>query len=122
MAAAQKECQLQGKPLSNCDVYRENSYIKRGLYSSQLKSWLDLFPQEQFLFLSTEDLQLYPERTLKKITGFLNIGHYDFDTKKQHLRSPDAPEINPQTRKKLGDFFQPYNEELFRLIEKKFYW
>lgn len=122
LRAAKEECQQQGTPLSSCIVYRENSYIQRGLYSLQIKPWLDVFPQEQFLFLSTEDLQQHPERTLKKITCFLNIEDYHFDTKKRYLRSPDAPEIAPQTRKKLGDMFQPHNEELFRLIEEKYSW
>lgn len=122
MRAATIECQKKGKPLSSCDTYREHSYIKRGLYSLQIKFWLDLFPPEQFLFLSTDELQFAPEKTLKKITSFLDIDNYHFDTQKRYLRSPAAPEITPQTRRKLEELFQPYNNELFRMIDHYYYW
>lgn len=58
-------------------------YFSDGLYSRQLKIWLDYFPREQFLFLLTSDLSNNLEGSLGKLCQFLTVDNYfedkDFD-------------------------------------------
>lgn len=122
LSAASKNCKQQGEILSINEVYRENSYVSRGLYSRQLKYWLKCFPRKQFLFLSTEDLQSHPEQTLKKIIRFLEINDFHFDTQKRYHQSPEFPEMEHGIKNKLTGFFKFHNEEFFSLIGEKFNW
>ena len=48
-------------------------YFSRGLYAHHVWTWLERFPQEQLLFLFTEDLASNPEETSRSIFCFLYV-------------------------------------------------
>jgi hypothetical protein len=64
--------------------YRERliySYINRGLYSTQLKRYLELFPKESMLFLVfEEDIKKNREETFRKVCAHLNVDPIDLNT------------------------------------------
>ena len=47
---------------------------RMGMYSIYLKDWYCIFPKQQIHVLRTEDLASSPERELKKIFNFLELG------------------------------------------------
>ena len=49
--------------------------------------------------------------------NFLEIPEIDFK-KYEVFRAAKYSEMNPSTRKKLSEFFKPYNEKLYKLIEQ----
>jgi len=100
---------------------RPRSYISKGLYARQLQIWFDLFPKENILITSTEEMAFNPQHFMNKIFDFLNISKYDIKNP-QKRKSENYPKIKSETRKLLIEYFKPYNEELYKLIGKSFDW
>ncbi len=122
LAEATRFCRTNKQPLSENWAYREFSYVKRGLYAQQLENWLKVFPENQFLFLCTEELKNQPDMVLKKITDFLGIADFTFCTREKYLQSTKAEVISPHIRQNLTAYFEQENLKLFKLIGKNFGW
>ncbi len=99
----------------------ERSYLARGFYAEQLQIWMDRFPKEQLLVISSEDLASKTEETLATIFDFLKLPNYKIRdlTKRNEAKYPP---MNPDTRKTLVEYFKPYNEKLYSLLGRKFDW
>lgn len=52
---------------------REISYVERGFYAEQVARLLTLFPREQLLVLTAEDLRARPGPVLAQVRGFLDL-------------------------------------------------
>ena len=48
-------------------------YLELGLYSEQVKRYVDLFPPQQILIILNEDLRQSTEAIMKKVYTFLNV-------------------------------------------------
>jgi hypothetical protein len=95
--------------------------LTRGFYSSQLKFWFDKFSKNQFLFVSSEEFSHNTKITLEEIFKFLELPAVEIkDLTKQNKR--EYPKMKENTRDKLIDYFRPYNEELFRMLGRRFKW
>ena len=79
------------------------------------------FVEYQILTLSTEDLKLDTQQTLKTIFEFLNLSNYKIETP-QYKKQKKYVAMNSETREKLIEFYRPHNERLFKFIGKKFDW
>lgn len=99
-------------------------FIRRGLYGEQIVRYWSLFPRENMLIFESEDLKNQKRKVLSQIEGLLDIAHYDWSQASlddQHVRS--YPEnIKPETAERLQKFYKPYNQFLFKVLEKKFNW
>jgi len=102
------------------NFYRK-SYLTRGIYVDQLKRWFKYFPREQFLILKSEDLYSNPSNTYQQVLDFLELSKYELNSFKAHRMREYSP-IRPQTREKLTKYFQPYNEQLYELLNRNFDW
>jgi hypothetical protein len=122
MKEAKRTCLKRKKGLSQNVVYRELSYFHRGLYAQQLKVWLEHFPKSNILVLSTEELNNQPDTSLKKVTSFLGVSAFPFDTKERHLQSPKYSDMNPQVRRNLVEYFRPHNQKFYSLVGRSFDW
>lgn len=97
------------------------NYLARGLYAKQLKTWFELFPRNQLLVISTEDLSLKPHKTLAEVFQFLNLPNYKI--RNLERRSAEKyQKMGSNIRQILIGFFRPYNSELFKMIGKSFDW
>jgi hypothetical protein len=97
------------------------SYLERGKYAKNLKSWFKIFPKDQFLIISSEDFSSKPQETVNNIFQFLNLStHTIRNLEKKNVRK--AAKMNEKTRNELIEFFKPHNERLFKMINKKFDW
>ena len=95
--------------------------LARGFYAAQLEHWFKIFPKDQILVISSEELAINTNNTLKEIFEFLNIPDSSInDLTKQNVRK--AVPMKDETRKSLIEYYKPYNEKLFNLINKKFNW
>ena len=72
------------------------SYISKGLYARQLQIWFDLFPKENILITSTEEMAFNPQHFMNKIFDFLNISKYDIKNP-QKRKSENYPKIKSET-------------------------
>ncbi len=104
------------------------SYISDGIYFNNTKRWFDVFPRKNIHCIDVNDLAKNPIETLNNICKFLNLPYYhfkDFESKniaKNHPKKGPYPPMNSNTRKKLIEFYIPYNRNLENLLGKKFDW
>jgi hypothetical protein len=115
------------------DFYYQ-SYVFRSLYHDQVYRWLRLFPRKQLMILQSEHFFNDEAGTMKEVAEFLGLESFEFQSAEQLQRSWDAgarsasgtprayPTMDTATRKALADFFEPYNRQLYRLIDKDYGW
>jgi hypothetical protein len=99
----------------------ENSKLARGFYVEQLLSWFELFPKNQILIISSEELASNTKNVMSEIFKFLNLPEYEIPNIEK-VNVSKYSKMNPDTRKMLIDFFKPYNEQLFKFLDRKFDW
>lgn len=104
-----------------------NSYpniLKMGLYADHLKLYYKLFGNENILIFESEYFKNNRLKVVNFILDDLGLNHLNIESQKLKLiHSRDyETKINPETEKRLRNFYKPYNEELFKLINKKFDW
>lgn len=106
--------------LNTCND-RDYFMVDKGIYMHSLLKWFKLFPKEQFLVESTENLNSNPQKVFSKILNFLEVddyilNNYDIYRKNEYIG------LKKQTRKMLEEFYKPYNEELINYLEVKLNW
>ena len=97
------------------------SYLARGIYVDQLEAWMKYFSKEQFLILRSEDFFSNPEKEFNKALVFLDIPKHKLQTYSK-VNAGSYDKMSVETRKKLMDFFRPYNERLYNLVGQDFEW
>jgi len=108
----------------NTDYFEQmigKSYLVRGFYAEQLQTWMNKFPKEQLLVISSEDLARKTIETLQTVFDFLKLPDYKI---KNLTRKNEAkyPSMNQNTRKTLIEYFRPHNENLYSLLGRRFDW
>jgi len=110
------------------------SYVFRSLYHDQLHRWLRLFPRQQLMIIQSERFFENEAGTMNEVVEFLGLEPFEFQAADQLQRGWDAgagnasetpqdyPELDDATRRILADFFEPYNQQLYRLIDEDFGW
>ena len=110
------------------------SYVFRSLYHDQVHRWLRLFPREQVMIIQAERFFENPADTMNDVAEFLRLEPFEFQLADQLQRRWDAgvsnafempeayPAMDDATRKILADFFEPHNQQLYRLIGEDFGW
>ena len=79
-----------------------------------------LFPKKQILVLNVDDFNSKPQKTFDRVFNFLGLSHYN--VKLIRYNSQKNPEIEPEIRKKLVEYFKPHNKKLYELLDEKFDW
>ena len=101
--------------------YPHRAYLTSGLYVAQLKRWTKFFNKENFLILQSENFTKNPSNEFNKVLKFLNLPSFDLpEYKKFHSRN--YKKMDPDTRKKLIEFYMPFNQQLYELIGQDFHW
>jgi len=110
------------------------SYVFRSLYHDQLHRWLRLFPRQQLMIIQSEHFFAHAADTMNDVAEFLGLEFFEFQAAEQLQRSWDAgarndfeipqdyPALDDATRRLLTDFFAPYSQQLYRLIDRDFGW
>jgi hypothetical protein len=93
----------------------------KSVYSIQLQQWFEWMPRDRMLILSYQELMTDPMISMKRIEDFLglpNKHHTEFDKTNTHSHPNKTALPSCQTRNKLAAIFQPWNEELYDLLER----
>lgn len=64
---------------------RVHSYVERGFYGAQMRRFLSLFPREQILPLTSEELFRDHRSALAKVTDFLGVSPFPADLEPLHV-------------------------------------
>jgi Sulfotransferase domain len=130
-ALAEEENRTAGeleKMLSDENYYSRNlrvhAYRSRGIYVDQIRRWHKYFAADQLLVLRSEDLFADPIATLGVVHEFLELPKFDTKitslTKKRNRRTYQPME--PATRHRLEQFFEPHNQRLYEYLGVDFDW
>ena len=101
---------------------RQYSYIERGLYAEQLKRWMSIFPREQFLIIKSEDFYEDPGRVLHQTLAYLGLRPWRLAGFKAHHLSEYTNDMDPATRKRLVEYFAPYNQQPYTFLGRDLGW
>lgn len=95
---------------------RERSQVSRGFYAHQVRNLRRLFPDEQLLFLRSEDLSASAQGELDKATDFLGVARFAFSAEPRHNSATGSDRMTPEDRAFLEDMFRLDAEETRRLL------
>lgn len=101
--------------------YRHHSYLSRGVYADQLAIWMNLFPKDQMLVLKSEDFFGRPSAAFHRVLRFLDLSPCELAEYKPY-NAREYASMNPATRKRLMDYFEPHNRRLRELVGQDFAW
>ena len=89
------------------------NYTGRGLYASQLKQYLEIFPRENILLVKSEFLSSQTDAELRKIYTFLGLTITNFD----YERAPDHTSANVIDARLQMDFRKYFGSQFDLIIE-----
>jgi hypothetical protein len=102
--------------------YQRFSYLSRGIYVDQLLHWSKYFSDEQMLVLKSEDFFERTPETLKLVLDFLRLPEWEPESPEVRKRGEYQQQMNPATRKRLEEFFEPHNHRLYEYLGRDFGW
>jgi len=92
-------------------------YVLLGLYLHFLQQWYTAFPTDQILVISNQSLLHHPATTMQKVFSFLDLDEHTVPNYPKHnAGSYDLTEIPSNLKRRLQDFFQPYEENLYNFL------
>jgi hypothetical protein len=134
LGAAGKGWSVRGAEFTELeDDARPNrrGYLSRSIYVDHLQRWAEFFPREQMLVLKSEDFFDDPKGTLKTVLAFLDLPEWQFEAleirkerKKRDKRNTGGyeQEMDPATRRRLEEYFEPHNRRLYEYLGVDFGW
>lgn len=118
-------------------------YLEKGKYAEQIKEWYKYFSPQQICLLDFQDLKVDLKGLLKEMTDFLEIpfSYNEFNEADQslsgHIFTKDqtnekelkrynvtsySQKLDAKIETELRTYFQPFDDELLKLVNKKFSW
>lgn len=94
------------------------SYLSKGLYYFWLKKWLSLFPREQFLIITNDELSQNTSNVVKKTCDFLDLPYNSVDDYSKKLVGSYKP-MDPELKKALDEYYLPFNQKLESFLKMK---
>jgi len=114
---AELEALTQQREIELNELY----YLSPSVYINSISRWMELFPQEQFLILRSEDLFADPDTTVNQVFQFLGVEPYQLQEYPKK-NSGNYPPISQSMHRTLSDYFRPYNQQLEEYLDRKFNW
>lgn len=105
----------------NQELDHKNGFVSLSLYAYYLEKWMSVFPRENFLVLSLENLSKNSQSTLDKVFEFQKLPSHIIDFDKNYNKG-NYLHSNDEISRLLYDFFKPHNQRLENLVEQKFDW
>jgi len=102
--------------------YIHFSYKSRGIYSTQLKRYFKYFSEERMHIINSDDLFRNTDTTLKKLFCFLGVDDFVQIANLQPHGVAKKPKVDLPVYDYLATFFQKYNQDLYKLVRRDFYW
>lgn len=129
---------------SSGELQTDLEMVHTSIYVQHLKRWFRYFPRNQFLILDSSELVHNPATVLQQVEHFLHVPNRikprnfvfvqskGFYCKRKTLtdnikcmgdnKGIKHNPVSPDTLAKIRQYYEPYNQELYKLIHKKFSW
>ena len=105
----------------NFSNYVAFNYLRHGTYVDKIENWLKKFSREQLCIIENSDLSKNPQQVIDKLFVFLGLSRFKLK-QEERWNVGKYKEMREATRKILVDFFKPYNERLYKLLDQNFGW
>ena len=104
-------------------VMLEPGYVRRGLYYEQLLRYFKFFEREQILILDSRALKNNASSVLEQVINFLGLPLHggEGEWPPFHVGRYETP-IPGATLRLLREFYKPYNDQLYQLLDHDFGW
>jgi hypothetical protein len=112
---------LSADPKAFSFAWWNHTYASRGLYADQLELWFELFPREQVLALTTDELGARPAETYATVLSFLGASPHALDSYPR-VFDRDYPPMREETRTALTARFAEPNRRLEELLGRPLGW
>ena len=112
---------LVADPRAFSRAWWDHTYAARGLYAEQLERWLAVFPQEQLLVVTTDELGERPAEAYASILEHLGAPAHRLDDYPRVFDRDYAP-MRAETRTALEARFAEPNRRLEALLGRKLGW
>ena len=122
LAICLDEDRLRNDPSYYSFDHDHHSYLARGRYLEHVEGWVKHFPGDQLLILRAEDMFTDAGKVWSDVQQFLGlpeVGSVPLDAFNE--RPPSNP-MKPETRKRLVEYYRPYNEALYDALGRDFGW
>jgi hypothetical protein len=96
-------------------------FIQTSIYLPFLKALFRQYDRSSALIIDSDDFFANSSAVAKRIYSFLGLPEYEPVPLRVRNAGPPG-EMDPETRKRLADFFEPLNRELFDYIGEDFGW
>jgi hypothetical protein len=107
---------------ASSDPLRQLSYKSRGHYAEQIKRWLEHFDRSQLLVIGSEKFFQDTREEYLKVLRFLGLPERLPENFKKIHAGGYKESMEPKARAYLEEYFEPYNEELYELLDTDFGW
>jgi hypothetical protein len=97
------------------------SYLSRGIYVEQLIEWSKYFAREQILVLKSEELYERAPKSLTTVFKFLGLPEWEPKALEPLLKG-HYPPMDRATKRRLEEYFKPYNRRLYEYLGVDFGW
>ncbi|WP_341485863.1 sulfotransferase [Thioclava sp. GXIMD4215] len=101
-------------------VHRVFSYVERSCYAPQIRRLLMVFPREQLLFLTTDQLWTDEQDTLRRVCAFLGIDTSYGDTlpaQKKYIVPVDARHVPMQDAATITKLNKRFRRDIIRTAD-----
>ena len=98
-------------------------YLYMAQYSTHLKNAFKEIPKERFFIVDSNELKNNTQKTADDVFEFLGLEKKEISGIGEFLHSHEYKEkMLSETRQKLKEYFTPFNEELEKMLSRKFNW
>jgi hypothetical protein len=101
-------------------AFQRLGYKARSRYVEHMKNWFNGFPNENIMVLNSESLFQNHSAAFENICSFLKID--TMKVKFDRWNEGSGEQMNENTRISLQNYFKPYNDELFTLLNTRYDW
>ncbi len=103
-------------------MFSNYGYRRKGRYVEHLRNWLKHFDLQQFHFIDFAELINQPNLVLQQLCDFLGISFEVNATFGSYNKTSYSSAIDRDIGDSLATYYEPYDEELFSLLGKRFDW
>ncbi len=103
-------------------THQRFSYLSRGVYVDQLRHWSEFFDDEQMLILKSEDFYASPAEGFGRVLAFLGLPAWAPENWAILRKGEYERPMDPETRRRLEEYFKPHNQRLYDYLGRDLGW
>jgi hypothetical protein len=112
---------LVADPRAFSRAWWDHTYVARGMYAEQIEGWLAVFPHEQLMVVTTDELGERPAETYTSVLAFLGVAPHALADYPRVFDRDYAP-MRAETRTMLAERFAEPNRRLEALLGRDLGW